>query len=456
MERAKELLHEHRIEKLLVVDDARQPARPDHDQGHREDRALPERRKDALGRLRCGAAVGVGAGPPRARARRCVDAGVDVIVVDTAHGHSRGVLETMRRAAAHFPELPLIGGNVATAEGAEALIKAGVSAVKVGVGPGSICTTRVVAGVGVPQFTAVIGRAPQVARALRHPDDRRRRHQVLRRHREGARRRARRRVMIGSLFAGTDEAPGEVVLYQGRSYKVYRGMGSLGAMADGSRDRYFQADVEEPSKLVPEGIEGRVPVPRQPLAAASTSWSAGCARAWATVGAAEPRRAAREGALRADLVGRAPREPRARRDHHEGSSELPDRVDRERRAFGAGSPGRVPRCPHRRDRILILDFGSQYTQLIARRIRERHVYCEIHPCRMRRSSAMRAFAPGGHRALGRPVERARRRTRRSSIRGVLELGVPVLGICYGLQLLAQQLGGVVETAERPRVRPRAR
>ncbi len=217
---------------------------------------FPNASKDDLGRLRCGAAIGVGEDSlPRAQA--LVEAGVDVIVVDTAHGHSAGVLETVAELRRSFPDLPLVGGNVATAEGTEALIKAGVSGVKVGVGPGSICTTRVVAGVGVPQFTAILDAAevagqhgvPIIADGgIKYSGD------VVKALAAGAS-----AVMIGSLFAGTDEAPGEVVLYQGRSYKVYRGMGSIGAMTDGSRDRYFQADVEDASKLVPEGIEGRVP-----------------------------------------------------------------------------------------------------------------------------------------------------------------------------------------------------
>jgi IMP dehydrogenase len=206
--------------------------------------------------LRCGAAVG--AGPDDvARAQALVNAGVDVIVVDTAHGHSTGVLEMIAALRRTFPELPIIGGNVATAEGAEALVKAGVSGVKVGVGPGSICTTRVVAGVGVPQLTAVMDAARTAARVgvpviadggIKFSGD------MVKALAAGAS-----CVMIGSLFAGTDESPGEVILYQGRSYKVYRGMGSLGAMAEGSKERYFQGDVEDNRKLVPEGIEGRVP-----------------------------------------------------------------------------------------------------------------------------------------------------------------------------------------------------
>jgi IMP dehydrogenase len=256
MERARELLHKHRIEKLLVVD-AEGDLRglitiKDIEKSER----FPHASKDEMGRLRCGAAVGVG--PDHMdRAQSLVDAGVDVVVVDTAHGHAAAVLETVAELRRAWPELPVIGGNVATAEGAEALIKAGASAVKIGVGPGSICTTRIVAGVGVPQLTAILDAAAMASRfgvpvvadgGIKFSGD------VTKALAAGAS-----TVMIGSLFAGTDEAPGEVVLYQGRSYKVYRGMGSLGAMSEGSRDRYFQTDVTEAEKLVPEGIEGRVP-----------------------------------------------------------------------------------------------------------------------------------------------------------------------------------------------------
>ncbi len=256
LERAKELLHRHRIEKLLVVD-AEGDLRglitiKDIEKSVR----YPNASKDEFGRLRCGAAVGVGTGE-LARAQALVDAGADVLVVDTAHGHSQRVLAMVSELRRSFPELPLIGGNVATPEGTEALIKVGVSAVKVGVGPGSICTTRVVTGVGMPQFTAVVESA-QVAESfgipvisdggIKYSGD------IVKALAGGAA-----AVMIGSLFAGTDEAPGEVVLFQGRSYKIYRGMGSIGAMAAGSRDRYFQGHVEDAAKLVPEGIEGRVP-----------------------------------------------------------------------------------------------------------------------------------------------------------------------------------------------------
>jgi IMP dehydrogenase len=255
MDRAQELLHAHRIEKLLVVDEDGMLCGLITIKDIEKTERYPDACKDDFGRLRCGAALGVGADRLE-RAQALVDAGVDVVVVDTAHGHSAGVLETIRELKSHFPNLPLIGGNVATAEGTEALIKAGVSAVKIGVGPGSICTTRVIAGVGVPQFTAIRDAAEVAERAgipvvgdggIKYSGD------VVKGLAAGAS-----TIMIGSLFAGTDESPGEVVLFQGRSYKVYRGMGSLGAMAAGSRDRYFQAGVDT-EKLVPEGIEGRVP-----------------------------------------------------------------------------------------------------------------------------------------------------------------------------------------------------
>jgi IMP dehydrogenase len=256
MERARELLHEHRIEKLLVVDESGELCGLITIKDIEKSERFPHASKDDLGRLRCGAAIGVGTDALE-RAQALVDAGVDVIVVDTAHGHSAGVLEAVAEVRHCFPDLPLVGGNVATGEGTEALIKAGVSGVKVGVGPGSICTTRVVAGVGVPQFTAILD-AAEVARqhgtpiiadgGIKYSGD------LVKALAGGAC-----TAMVGSLFAGTDEAPGEVVLYQGRSYKVYRGMGSIGAMLEGSRDRYFQADVREANKLVPEGIEGRVP-----------------------------------------------------------------------------------------------------------------------------------------------------------------------------------------------------
>jgi len=256
LDRAKELIHEHRIEKLLVVDGDGNLRGLITIKDIEKSERFPDAAKDAMGRLRAAAAIGVSS-DRLDRAQALVDAGVDAVVVDTAHGHSQGVLDTLVELRRTFPDLPLIGGNVATAEGTEALIKAGASGVKVGVGPGSICTTRVVTGVGVPQFTAVYDAARTASRfgvpvisdgGVKYSGD------VVKALAAGAH-----SVMIGSLFAGTDEAPGEVVLYQGRTYKLYRGMGSIGAMADGSRDRYFQGDVEDRSKLVPEGIEGRVP-----------------------------------------------------------------------------------------------------------------------------------------------------------------------------------------------------
>ncbi len=256
MERAKALLHEHRIEKLLVVDGEGILRGLITIKDIEKTERFPNASKDELGRLLCGAAVGVGDAALE-RTQALVDAGVDVVVVDTAHGHSRGVLDSIGEMRRVFPALPLVGGNVATGEGTEALIKAGVSAVKVGVGPGSICTTRVVAGIGVPQFTAVLDSArvasgsgiPVISDGgIKFSGD------VVKALAAGAS-----TVMIGALFAGAEEAPGEVVLYQGRSYKVYRGMGSSGAVCDGSADRYFQSEVGDPGKLVPEGIEGRIP-----------------------------------------------------------------------------------------------------------------------------------------------------------------------------------------------------
>jgi len=251
-----DLLHEHRIEKLLVVDDEGELVGlitiKDIEKTHRH----PTSSKDALGRLLVGAAVGVG--PDREeRVEALVRAGVDLIVVDTAHGHSRNVIEAVRAIKRSYPDVELVAGNVATAEGAKALVDAGVDGVKVGVGPGSICTTRVVAGVGVPQLTAIWDAARACAEAgvpviadggIKFSGD------AVKALAAGAH-----TVMIGSLFAGCEEAPGEVILFQGRSYKQYRGMGSVGAMKAGSKDRYFQADVTEDLKFVPEGIEGRVP-----------------------------------------------------------------------------------------------------------------------------------------------------------------------------------------------------
>jgi IMP dehydrogenase len=255
MSEAKQLLHRHRIEKLLVVDSENHCVGLITVKDIEKAQAYPDACKDSQGRLRVAAATGVGdSGYERAEA--LLDAGVDVIVVDTAHGHSHGVLEQIRRIKHLSNEAQIIGGNIATGEAASALIDAGADALKVGIGPGSICTTRVVAGVGVPQLTAIESVArvangqgvPVIADGgIKYSGD------LAKAIAAGAD-----CAMIGSLLAGTDEAPGEVFLYEGRSYKSYRGMGSLGAMARGSADRYFQAEVSDTLKLVPEGIEGQV------------------------------------------------------------------------------------------------------------------------------------------------------------------------------------------------------
>ncbi len=257
LDEAKATLHKHRIEKLPVVDEHGKLAGLFTIKDVEKRIQYPNAAKDSSGRLRVGAAVGVGA-DTMDRVQALVDAGVDLIVVDTAHGHSIKVLDRVREIKAAYPSLQVVGGNVATAEGAEALIKAGVDGVKVGVGPGSICTTRMVSGCGMPQLTAIANAAKVCAAqgipvigdgGIKFSGD------VTKAIVAGAD-----CVMLGSYFAGTDESPGEVILYQGRSYKSYRGMGSLGAMEkSSSRDRYFQDAVVEADKLVPEGIEGRVP-----------------------------------------------------------------------------------------------------------------------------------------------------------------------------------------------------
>jgi IMP dehydrogenase len=253
---AKRLLHQHRIEKLLVVDERFRCIGLVTVKDIEKAEAHPTACKDENGRLRVAAAVGVGQDGLQ-RAEALLDAGVDVVVVDTAHGHSRGVMEAVGAVKTLSNQAQVIAGNVATAEGAKGLVDSGADAIKVGIGPGSICTTRIVAGVGVPQLTALFetveacleSNTPVIADGgIKYSGD------VAKAIAAGAD-----CVMIGSLLAGTEESPGEVFLYEGRSYKAYRGMGSLGAMARGSADRYFQAEVADTLKLVPEGIEGRVP-----------------------------------------------------------------------------------------------------------------------------------------------------------------------------------------------------
>ena len=249
-------LHRHRIEKVLVVNDAFELRGMITVKDIRKAQDFPNACKDTAGRLLAGAAVGTG-GDTEERVTALVEAGVDVLVVDTAHGHSQGVLDRVAWIKGRFPEVQVIGGNIATREAAADLAAAGADGVKVGIGPGSICTTRIVAGVGVPQITAISEVADALAGAgipliadggIRFSGD------MAKAIAAGAH-----TVMVGSMFAGTEEAPGEVELYQGRSYKSYRGMGSVGAMRAGSSDRYFQDDEDAEDKLVPEGIEGRVP-----------------------------------------------------------------------------------------------------------------------------------------------------------------------------------------------------
>lgn len=257
LERAREILHRHRIEKLPVVDRKGNLVGLITIKDIEKTMKYPHASKDGHGRLQVGAALGVGKDAEQ-RAARLVEAGIDVVVIDTAHGHSKAVLDTLRRLRRLFgKQIDIVAGNIATAEATRDLIKAGADAVKVGIGPGSICTTRVVAGVGVPQITAII-ECRKVARpagvpviadgGIKFSGD------IAKAIAAGAN-----SVMIGSLFAGVEESPGEKVLLQGRSYKVYRGMGSIGAMSTGSKDRYFQEDEYSERKFVPEGVEGRVP-----------------------------------------------------------------------------------------------------------------------------------------------------------------------------------------------------
>ncbi|HEY6136938.1 MAG TPA: IMP dehydrogenase [Thermoanaerobaculia bacterium] len=256
LDEAREVLHHHRIEKLLVVDSNGDLKGLITVKDIQKARRYPQAAKDPLGRLRVGAAIGIGRdGLDRARA--LIDAKVDVVVIDSSHAHSEAVMETIKQFKKVFPSTSLIAGNVATYEGARDLCALGVDAVKVGIGPGSICTTRVVTGAGVPQITAILDCARAAEKfdvpiisdgGIKFSGD------ITKAIAAGAH-----CVMVGSLFAGTDEAPGETILYQGRTFKAYRGMGSIGAMQAGSKDRYFQEQADEVSKLVPEGIEGKVP-----------------------------------------------------------------------------------------------------------------------------------------------------------------------------------------------------
>ncbi len=281
-EEVRQKLHEHRIEKVLVVNDRFELRGMITVKDMQKAKDYPNACKDSQERLRVAAAVGAG-GDNDERVAALVEAGVDVLVVDTAHGHSQGVIDRVAWVKKHFPDVQVVGGNIATGDAAEALVKAGADAVKVGIGPGSICTTRVVAGVGVPQITAINDVAERLLKhevpliadgGIRYSGD------VAKAIVAGAW-----SVMLGGLFAGTEEAPGEVELFQGRSYKSYRGMGSLGAMQQGSKDRYFQ-DETEAEKLVPEGIEGRVPY-KGPLTAILHQLIGGLRSSMGYVGAAD-------------------------------------------------------------------------------------------------------------------------------------------------------------------------
>jgi IMP dehydrogenase len=279
---AKRLLHHHRIEKLLVVDDAGHCVGLITVKDIEKSQLNPNATKDAQGRLRAAAAISVGK-DAQERAERLMDAGVDVLVVDTAHGHSQGVLDAVSAVKKMSNSVRIVAGNVATADGTKALIDAGADAVKVGIGPGSICTTRIVAGVGVPQLAAIMASVeaaqaqdiPVIADGgIKFSGD------LAKAIAAGAS-----ACMVGSLLAGTDESPGEVYLYQGRSFKAYRGMGSVGAMARGSADRYFQAEVRDTLKLVPEGIEGQVPY-KGPVSAVLHQLAGGLKAAMGYVGGA--------------------------------------------------------------------------------------------------------------------------------------------------------------------------
>jgi IMP dehydrogenase len=279
---AQRLLHEHRIEKLLVVDESYHCVGLVTVKDIEKATQHPHACKDAEGRLRVAAATTVG-DHGYERALQLIDAGVDCIVIDTAHGHSQAVIDQVCRVKGQYPRVQVIAGNIATSEAARALIDAGADAIKVGIGPGSICTTRIVAGVGVPQLTAIMDAAEEAQKSgvpviadggVKYSGD------LAKAIAAGAN-----VVMIGSLFAGAEESPGEVFLYQGRSFKSYRGMGSVGAMTAGSATRYFQGDVKDQLKLVPEGIEGQVPY-RGPIAPILYQLAGGLRASMGYVGAA--------------------------------------------------------------------------------------------------------------------------------------------------------------------------
>ena len=321
----KALMHKHKLERVLVVNDAFELRGLMTVKDITKQTNFPNAARDTHGKLRVGAAVGVGEGTEE-RVELLAAAGVDAIVVDTAHGHSQGVIERVRWIKRNYTDIDVVGGNIATGDAALALADAGADGVKVGIGPGSICTTRIVAGVGVPQISAIDNVATALAGSgvpliadggIRYSGD------IAKAIAAGAC-----TVMMGGMFAGTEEAPGEVVLYQGRSYKSYRGMGSIGAMQEGSADRYFQeSNGGNPNadKLVPEGIEGRVPY-KGSMIAIVFQMAGGLRAAMGYCGCAGIDEMRAQGAVRRNHRRRHSREPRARRGDHEGSAELPDGV----------------------------------------------------------------------------------------------------------------------------------
>jgi IMP dehydrogenase/GMP reductase len=420
--------------------------------------SFPNAARDASGRLRVGAAVGVGEGTEE-RVEALVKAGVDAIVVDTAHGHSKGVIERVRWVKQNYPQVDVIGGNIATGAAALALVEAGADAVKVGIGPGSICTTRIVAGVGVPQIMAIDNVAtalrgtgvPLIADGgVRFSGD------IAKALAAGAS-----TIMMGGMFAGTEEAPGEVILFQGRSYKSYRGMGSIGAMQQGSADRYFQeSSTGNPNadKLVPEGIEGRVPY-KGSMVSIVFQMAGGVRAGHGLLRLRHDRRDEQQGRVRRDHHRRYPRKPRARRADHQGSAELPRGLIRLSPQARTHLPGvrafvffpvahhATPENPHPRFRL---------ASHPAHRPPRARGPCVLRSAPLRCDRRVGARLRQGRLAQGRhPVGQPRQRVRggRQGAPAVFELGMPVLGICYGMQTMAQQLGGKVE-GQHPRIRLR--
>ena len=435
-----ELLHSHRIEKVLLVNEEFQLKGMVTVKDIAKAQAYPNACKDERGQLRTGASVGTGADTDD-RVAALVEAGVDIIVVDTAHGHSKRVLDRISWIKQKYPAVPVMGGNVATADGARALMDAGVDAVKVGIGPGSICTTRVVTGVGVPQVTAISEAASEAAEedipviadgGVRFSGD------IAKAISAGAS-----AVMVGSLFAGTEEAPGETELYQGRTYKSYRGMGSRGRHVGTARFQrpLLPGTVERRRQVHPGRYRGTRSLPRprgtdHPPVDGRYAGRDGLYRLH------RHRRDAHPAELRQGVVGRNRREPSPRRGDDQGTAELSRRLG----FLTVGERWHEPARQGFGDRVLVVDFGSQTTQLIARRVREHGVYCEIHPFDLD-DRTVRELAPKGIILSGGPETVTEQLTPRIP-QAVFDAHVPILGICYGMQAMATQLGGRVTGSER--------